>query len=129
MYSKKTSGIGSGDYIITPPPGYDGSRFGSRSDGRDDAFPPYDRTPQIYSPKRSAPSQQMKECEHSYECEKETDAACSSDKECEQGGLFPFLKRGIGQEELLLIALLIVLVCEREVSPEIILMLGLLLCI
>ncbi len=39
------------------------------------------------------------------------------------------MKNGIGQEELLLIALLIVLVGEKNVSPEIVLILALLLCI
>ena len=28
-------------FTLTPPPGYDGSRFKTRSDGRDDAFPMY----------------------------------------------------------------------------------------
>ena len=41
MYSRKTYEE-SGGYTITPPPGYDGSRFRRRSDGRDDSFPPYD---------------------------------------------------------------------------------------
>ncbi len=41
MYSRKTYEE-SGSYTITPPPGYDGSRFRRRSDGRDDNFPPYD---------------------------------------------------------------------------------------
>lgn len=44
MYSRKTFGE-SGSYCITPPPGYDGSRFRRRSDGRDDSFPPYDESP------------------------------------------------------------------------------------
>jgi hypothetical protein len=126
MYSKKNSVFDNGDYVITPPPGYDGSRFGSRSDGRDDAFPPYDKPPQVYSParrNRSCPTDQEKK-EEAVPCE----IISVEDKKI-QGGLFPFLKKGIGQEELLIIALLIVLVTEREVSPELILMLGLLLCI
>lgn len=40
MYSKY-KGITDRDYSLTPPPGYDGSRFRRRSDGRDDAFPLY----------------------------------------------------------------------------------------
>ena len=44
MYSRKTYEE-SGGYTITPPPGYDGSRFRRRSDGRDDSFPPYDTSP------------------------------------------------------------------------------------
>ena len=41
--------------ILTPPPGYDGSRFKTRSDGRDDAFPMYGDdlpSPQASSAKR-----------------------------------------------------------------------------
>ncbi len=112
MYSRKTREE-YGDYVITPPPGYDGSRFGKRSDGRDDSFPPYDNQGQIYSqpPKKKE------------ETEKETH------EENKSGSLFPFIKKGIGQEELLLIALLIVLVGEKDVSPEIVLILALLLCI
>ena len=44
MYSKnKGMNIRSEDrgFTLTPPPGYDGSRFKTRSDGRDDAFPMY----------------------------------------------------------------------------------------
>ena len=53
MYSRKTYEE-SGGYTITPPPGYDGSRFRRRSDGRDDSFPPYDTTaPKISEPARS----------------------------------------------------------------------------
>ncbi len=125
MYSKKNGVFEGGDYVITPPPGYDGSRFGSRSDGRDDAFPPYDKPPQIYSPaRRNRPPQQESATE---EC-KEPAAICVEEKE-KNIGLFPFLKKGIGQEELLIIALLIVIVMEKNASPELILMLGLLLCI
>ena len=40
MYSKY-KGITDRDYSLTPPPGYDGSRFRRRSDGRDDSFPLY----------------------------------------------------------------------------------------
>lgn len=126
MYSKKNSVFDNGDYVITPPPGYDGSRFGSRSDGRDDAFPPYDKPPQVYSPARRNKSCQPEQepREESVSCE-----AVTLEEKKSQGGLFPFLKKGVGQEELLIIALLIVLVTEKEVSPELILMLGLLLCI
>lgn len=120
MYSKKNREE-YGGYIITPPPGYDGSRFGSRSDGRDDSFPPYDRQPQIYSQKQRKNPQEDK-----YE---RTDAECEACDRGEAKGLFPFMKNGIGQEELLLIALLIVLVGEKNVSPEIVLILALLLCI
>ncbi len=128
MYSKKNSGMDSGDYIITPPPGYDGSRFGSRSDGRDDAFPPYDRPPQVYSPakRNRQPSRQKDiviEKEEKCDCEEHTE------EKKDKSGFFPFLKNGITQEELLIIALLIVLVSEKKCTPELVLMLGLLLCI
>lgn len=112
MYSRK-SREEYGDYIITPPPGYDGSRFGSRSDGRDDSFPPYDNQRQIYSQPAKSKSETERE----------------NGEENKKSGLFPFLKKGIGQEELLLIALLIVLVGEKDISPEIVLILALLLCI
>ncbi len=112
MYSRKTREE-YGDYVITPPPGYDGSRFGSRSDGRDDSFPPYNNRNRIYSPQ-------------SVEREEAEDKKIS---EADEKSLFPFLKKGIGQEELLLIALLLVLVGEKNVSPEIVLILALLLCI
>ncbi len=113
MYSRKSRE----DYIITPPPGYDGSRFGSRSDGRDDSFPPYDRSSQLFSQVSEKKAEET--CE---ECRPECE-------EKETHAMFPFLKKGIGQEELILIALLIVIVGEKNVSPEIILLLGLLLCI
>ncbi len=112
MYSRK-SRDDYGDYIITPPPGYDGSRFGFRSDGRDDSFPPYDKRGQLCS--KPDVNKDEKQC---VDCEKR-----------EEEGLFPFLKSGIGQEELILIALLLVIVGEKNVSPEIVLILGLLLCI
>lgn len=52
MYSRKTYEE-SGGYTITPPPGYDGSRFRRRSDGRDDSFPPYDTPPKkVEMPKK-----------------------------------------------------------------------------
>ena len=111
MYSRKTREE-YGDFIITPPPGYDGSRFGSRSDGRDDSFPPYDSQAQIYS-----------------QSDKKKEQTSDKHELNKSASLFPFLKKGIGQEELLLIALLIVLVGEKEVSPEIVLILALLLCI
>ncbi len=38
-YSPRASGFSAPD-TLTPPPGYDGSRFRRRSDGRDDSFPP-----------------------------------------------------------------------------------------
>jgi len=120
MYSKKNREE-YGEYIITPPPGYDGSRFGHRSDGRDDSFPPYDKQPQIYSQRPRKHSDEEQKCEHGEEC--------GSCEKREEKGLFPFMKKGIGQEELLLIALLIVLVGEKSVSPEIVLILALLLCI
>ena len=103
MYSRKNRE----EYIITPPPGYDGSRFGSRSDGRDDSFPPYNKEGQMYTKEEKTP------------CE----------EPCKESHLPQVLKNRIGQEELLLIALLIVIVGEKSVSPEIILLLGLLLCI
>ncbi len=120
MYSKKYINSDAG-YSITPPPGYDGSRFGSRSDGRDDGFPPYNSPPQVYMPQKS------KQKKADIPPKDEGDISDKTDEKKET--IFPFLKEGIGQEELLIIALLIVLVSEKNISNELILMLGLLLCI
>ncbi len=99
MYSRKTYEE-SGSYTITPPPGYDGSRFRRRSDGRDDNFPPYDApVPKIEgaAPKEKKDSKETR-------------------------------KKSIGGEELLIVALIIALASEEKPCIELILMLALLLC-
>lgn len=98
MYSRKTYEE-SGSYTITPPPGYDGSRFRRRSDGRDDSFPPYDvPTKKIETPKKEEEDSGQKK------------------------------KKTIGAEELLIVALIIALAGEESPCIELILMLALLLC-
>lgn len=123
MYSKKYGTYMNGDYTVTPPPGYDGSRFGSRSDGRDDSFPPYDTPPQVYAPdRRENNKKEQKECPTSCEHGEDT-------KKEHENCFFPFMREKIGREELLIISLLIVLISENNISAELVLMLGLLLCI
>ncbi len=128
MYSKKYMNTRRADYTITPPPGYDGSRFRSRSDGRDDAFPPYDALPQIYRPDRQHPGAKEDEPREDITPELTTTVEPSLQSSSPHG-FFPFLKEGIGQEELMIIALLIILLTEEKLSAETILMLGLLLCL
>lgn len=128
MYSKKYMNTRRADYTITPPPGYDGSRFRSRSDGRDDAFPPYDAPPQIYRTDRQRSEAKEDESAEDITLELTTDNEASPSNSAPHG-FFPFLKDGIGQEELMIIALLIILLTEEKLSAETILMLGLLLCL
>lgn len=126
MYSKKQMGYPSGGYSITPPPGYDGSRFKSRSDGRDDAFPPYDKPARTYTAEKK-PSDNNNTRSNTYD----DDDVFSFDtpKAEKSNSIFPILKNGISNEELLIIALLIVLISENNISSELVLMLGLLLCL
>ena len=68
--------------ILTPPPGYDGSRFKTRSDGRDDAFPMYGDdlpSPQGSSAKR----QRHRYYSNSRKCGDGTSDDMSESGECE----------------------------------------------
>ena len=125
MYSKKQMGYPSGGYSITPPPGYDGSRFKSRSDGRDDAFPPYDKPARTYTAEKKPSDNDTRSSTY------DDDDVFSFDtpKAEKSNSIFPILKNGISNEELLIIALLIVLISENNISSELVLMLGLLLCL
>ena len=127
MYSKKQMGYPSGGYSITPPPGYDGSRFKSRSDGRDDAFPPYDKPARTYTAEKKPSDNNSNIRSSTYD----DDDVFSFDtpKAEKSNSIFPILKNGISNEELLIIALLIVLISENNISSELVLMLGLLLCL
>lgn len=124
MYSKRNSFERENSYIITPPPGYDGSRFGRRSDGRDDAFPPYDRPlQQQETEKRSCTYSRKKQ-----PVKEAQDSSVQKERGADSDSLSLF--HGVlGKEELLIIALLISLVGEKEATPELILILGLLLCV
>lgn len=141
MYSKN-KGFTYQQTILTPPPGYDGSRFRGRSDGRDDAFPLYEtqsRTPKRILTKKSSgisnndmygaeeeiyeapPESEQESCEPSSSNNSTGDASPIS-------LLAPILK-SIGKEELIIIALIIILAGEREgIDVDTILLLALLLC-
>ncbi|MBQ8475251.1 MAG: hypothetical protein IJ499_06290 [Clostridia bacterium] len=141
MYSKQNGNSRDEGYAITPPPGYDGSRFGRRSDGRDDAFPPYDapasmyeKPAAVYTQKRQGRERRNTEIKagneqasysphisHNHLREKNTGSM--------ESGIMPFLRNAIGREELIIIALLLSFMGEKETDPEIILLLGLLLCV
>ncbi len=143
MYSKN-KGLTDRDYILTPPPGYDGSRFRRRSDGRDDAFPMYSDKPKRIQP----PEPPVEECRQepaeafTDECEEEVSCPCeeSGTDECpcecctpeksqkKDSSILSFLQ-GIGSEELLLIALIVLLSKDSKAGIETVLILALLLCI
>lgn len=142
MYSR-TKGNTSREYSLTPPPGYDGSRFRKRSDGRDDAFPLYREEPcPVFEKEHTCKS--CETCE-----EKEAlrlpcpdgpldDGDCHTaepphipcnDHEDRSSPVLSFLK-GLGTEEILLISLIALLSGSRERSQmETVLILALLLCV
>lgn len=141
MYSKN-KGFTYQQTILTPPPGYDGSRFRGRSDGRDDAFPLYEtqsRPPKRILTKKSS----VVSNNDTYGAEEEIFEATerSEQESCDPPALkdspgdaspisllTPILKN-IGKEELIIIALIIILAGEREgIDIDTILLLALLLC-
>ena len=141
MYSKN-KGITDRDYVITPPPGYDGSRFRRRSDGRDDAFLSYSDIPQRVQKQKYRPEYEAEETcpveeedcplEYSEEpCRGEgppDEAHCEDERREKSPGILSFLE-SIGGEELLLIALILLLSKDNAAGIETILILALLLCI
>ncbi len=146
MYSK-SKGITDRDYTLTPPPGYDGSRFRRRSDGRDDSFPLYgERQRTKHTQKCERPKEnfsppccdhpQIADCEEDCSlsdtiCNEDSPVCCdTSEKECSSDrSVLSFLNE-LGQEEILLVAL-IVLLCSNQskVGMETVLILALLLCL
>ena len=121
MYSKN-KGLTDRDYVLTPPPGYDGSRFRRRSDGRDDAFPLY------CSPPKKADII-PEPCPEFCECEETFPEECNEEKpDNRENQILSFLQ-GIGGEELLLVALIILLSKDGKAGIETVLILALLLCI
>ena len=139
MYSKN-KGITDRDYVITPPPGYDGSRFRRRSDGRDDAFLSYSDIPQRVQKQKFRPVSEDEEicppekedsppeyAEESCQCD-DCPCPCEEEKKEKSHGIISFLE-GIGGEELLLIALILLLSKDNAAGIETILILSLLLCI
>ncbi|MBQ4067480.1 MAG: hypothetical protein IJD22_07550 [Clostridia bacterium] len=150
MYSRN-KGNTEREVYLTPPPGYDGSRFRKRSDGRDDAYPPYaedevihphrhyrsgagSRARQGTSPVSNKPiyDKTAEECSCSPSSgEEETCSECRSPSEEGNGSRatsFDLLK-GLGSEELLLIALIILLAQSSNGGSDTVLILALLLCI
>lgn len=136
MYSKN-KGITYQPTVLTPPPGYDGSRFRRRSDGRDDTFPLYEEAgPSRRDAKapRQISSAHTKEnsCPRCAAAAEDSDTYACPDKEPPQhqsvNTLTSFIS-GIGKEELLLIALIIILAGEKGcIDIDTILLLTLLLC-
>lgn len=158
MYSK-SKGMTDRDITLTPPPGYDGSRFRKRSDGRDDSFPLYyedthrygqqkkcrerHRFPSdsTYCPNRHMPKEEVHdcldeeiedgeccECEAVEEEKAETAEPCEK-KETRENPIKNFLKE-LGSEEILLIALIVLLSGNQtRAGLETVLILSLLLCI
>ena len=153
MYSKN-KGFSDKEYSLTPPPGYDGSRFGHRSDGRDDAFPlygqgynsskrgkkpPYQHRPDPIAKDAPPVCSEEEECPCEY-CSAEEEPITDDESECEnapcpcsdaksENKILSFLKNLSG-EELLLIALIILLMGDMQNGEaETVLILALLLCI
>ncbi|MBE6713807.1 MAG: hypothetical protein E7575_00790 [Ruminococcaceae bacterium] len=161
MYSKN-KGLTDRDYPLTPPPGYDGSRFRRRSDGRDDAFPMYGEQPMSsHGRKRRGQSSEQLVCPYEEKAEElaessaeraeavsEDDCDCAREGQCtecpdeekkdkralceekKREGVLSSLIRSLGSEEVLLIALMVLLAGDssRE-GMDTVLMLALLLCI
>lgn len=138
MYSK-SKGIIYQQAVPTPPPGYDGSRFRGRSDGRDDTFPLYESNTAprriFQSPAQENRHQEAKdegiyceECSCAGECEEHEKTDCKEVKSSPMSILAPILK-SIGKEELLIIALIILLAGEHgKPDTDTILLLAILLC-
>ena len=128
MYSKN-KGLTDRDYVLTPPPGYDGSRFRRRSDGRDDAFPLYSEPPKRIMKRPEEHSCSF--CEEPFE-EDICECPCPEIPEnqpCEKDSQLLSFLQGIGGEELLLVALVILLSKDSKAGIETVLILALLLCI
>ena len=157
MYSRN-KGMTDRDFTLTPPPGYDGSRFRRRSDGRDDAYPLYsDRERRqdmqerprrghiTYQPEKKAPREEpcplCDASEEQYVCspeeepspeeckEQTTPAPLEKSEKKSENGVISFLQ-SLGSEDILLIALIVLLAGgESRVGMETVLILALLLCI
>lgn len=137
MYSK-SKGLTDRGFTLTPPPGYDGSRFRKRSDGRDDAFPSYSQSnisPPPIQEHIEAPIEEQPPC-----IEEPEAPICISEPVChindrkkekneKENPLTAFLQ-SLKSEDILLIALIILLAgTDKNNGIETILILALLLCI
>ncbi|MBR6676003.1 MAG: hypothetical protein IKL24_01585 [Clostridia bacterium] len=132
MYSK-AKGMPRCDASPIPPPGYDGSRFRKRNDGRDEAFlaayaPP--AQPSVAREKlqlhRDIPTEEPEKAPEEIICEEDVTTEA---EECVSAPSTKELSLGIGNEELLLIALILILAGEGSAGTEAVLLLTLLLCI
>ncbi len=158
MYSRN-KGMTDRDFTLTPPPGYDGSRFRRRSDGRDDAYPLYsdsgikqhthDKQRKNQNPHntpshipKETPLQTLPDTKEEHDCQPEderpladndeqTSKPCRLDKaeKKSDNGIISFLQ-GLKSEDILLIALIVLLAGgEGKAGMETVLILALLLCI
>lgn len=134
MYSR-SKGMTHTEPYLTPPPGYDGSRFRKRSDGRDEAFlAAYTPPP---APKETArdsfeePICCPKDEEPPDVCPESEEIQCSDDEAGAAKG--PPLRHRplqfLGEEELLLISLILILAGGNDANTDVVLLLSLLLCI
>jgi len=135
------------DQMLTPPPGYDGSRFRKRSDGRDESFYAYPeitvREPiQKRASERHVIKRRVKDMSHPVneqtnacgdECAPtaENAAPCDSAPECEreQPSALSAFFQSLGSEEILLIALILLLANDSRANIDTVLILALLLCV
>lgn len=150
MYSRN-KGMTLDESRLTPPPGYDGSRFRTRSDGRDDGYPPYRereetrrRALQRRREIQRAPAPKKDSAEEYCTPLEETDFTC--EEECALSPLPDSLEDGCEErkakkdvlsiledlkgEEILLVALIIMLSGSLGGAElDTVLILALLLCI
>ena len=135
MYSK-AKGMTRADSPV-PPPGYDGSRFRKRSDGRDEAFlaaytPPVRHSPSAVKEAPLPPEPPAEEKDEVLEVPSEVIYGEKPAETAKKRIAAPTKKEislGIGNEELLLIALILILAGESGADTETVLLLTLLLCI
>lgn len=149
MYSRN-KGQTDRDFSLTPPPGYDGSRFRKRSDGRDDAFPLYaeewsgEETPQrkkiypqrnIKKVRKENPEEQdtedcLENCPPAPPCEATSPSPSIPNEKESKGKKIEDFLRGLKSEDILLIVLIVLLAGDQSrEGAETVLLLALLLCI
>jgi len=137
MYSKY-KGNTQRDYSFMPPPGYDGSRFRRRSDGRDDTFPLYEevraentlREEYVEEEPCEAADEEVFEEYGDPFAEEEACSAPAVQEDVKKESPLSALLSGLSREDILIIALIILLGYEKESAGiETVLILALLLCI
>lgn len=137
MYSKY-KGNTQKDYTFMPPPGYDGSRFRRRSDGRDDTFPLYEEVRVENNIPDGDIEEELSDAFHEesfeeYDDSLEGEEPCpkldSHEEEKKESGISALLS-GLSREDILLIALIVLTGFSGEgAGIETVLILLLLLCI